>query len=104
MADIDQAQAWKRFADELHINIDTPCDIVLHGGTRIRAAAHVKDFGGRSGMVVDPARTSNSYVEYLLQSLKAILQAKGKGSAQANINLATFENERFPFPPKQVQR
>lgn len=55
------------------------------------------------GMVVDPARTSNSYVEYLLQSLKAVLQAKGKGSAQANINLATFENERFPFPPKAVQ-
>lgn len=55
------------------------------------------------GMVVDPARTSNSYVEYLLQSLKAVLQAKGKGSAQANINLATFENERFPFPPKEVQ-
>lgn len=55
------------------------------------------------GMVVDPARTSNSYVEYLLQSLKAVLQAKGKGSAQANINLATFENERFPFPPKDIQ-
>ena len=55
------------------------------------------------GMVVDPARTSNSYVEYLLQSLKAVFQAKGKGSAQANINLATFENERFPFPPKDVQ-
>ena len=55
------------------------------------------------GMVVDPARTSNSYVEYLLQSLKGVLQAKGKGSAQANINLATFENERFPFPPKDVQ-
>jgi len=55
------------------------------------------------GMVVDPARTSNSYVEYLLQSLKAVLQSKGKGSAQANINLATFENERFPFPPKDVQ-
>ena len=55
------------------------------------------------GMVVDPVRTSNSYVEYLLQSLKAVLQAKGKGSAQANINLATFENERFPFPPLDVQ-
>lgn len=55
------------------------------------------------GMVVDPARTSNSYVEYLLQSLKAVLQEKGKGSAQANINLATFENERFPFPHKDVQ-
>lgn len=55
------------------------------------------------GMVVDPVRVSSRYVEYLLQSLKAVLQAKGKGSAQANINLATFEHERFPFPPKDVQ-
>lgn len=55
------------------------------------------------GMVVDPATTSNSYTEYLLQSLKASLQAKGKGSAQDNLNLAAFENERFPFPPEVVQ-
>jgi type I restriction enzyme, S subunit len=55
------------------------------------------------GMVVDPARTSFKYVEYLLQSLKALLQSKGKGSAQANINLATFENERFPFPDLATQ-
>jgi type I restriction enzyme S subunit len=55
------------------------------------------------GIVVDPARTSNNYVEFLLQSLRAILQAKGKGSAQANLNLAAFENEHFPFPPIEVQ-
>jgi type I restriction enzyme S subunit len=55
------------------------------------------------GMVVDPNRTSNSYAEYLLQSLKAVLQAKGKGSAQDNLNLAAFENEQFPFPPNEVQ-
>lgn len=55
------------------------------------------------GVVVDPEKTSNSYVEYLLQSLKASLQAKGKGSAQDNLNLAAFENERFPFPSKSVQ-
>ena len=55
------------------------------------------------GMVVDPNRTSSSYAEYLLQSLKAVLQAKGKGSAQDNLNLAAFENERFPFPPKAIQ-
>ena len=28
----------------------------------------------------------------------------GKGSAQANINLGTFENERFPFPPLKEQQ
>lgn len=55
------------------------------------------------GMVVDPARTSFKYVEYLLQSLKALLQSKGKGSAQANINLATFEHEKFPFPGLATQ-
>jgi type I restriction enzyme S subunit len=56
------------------------------------------------GMVVDPTKTSRHYVEYLLQSFKSTLQAKGKGSAQANINLATFENERFPFPPLRKQQ
>jgi type I restriction enzyme S subunit len=33
-----------------------------------------------------------------LQSFKVRIQALGKGSAQANINMGTFENERFPFP------
>ncbi len=28
----------------------------------------------------------------------------GKGSAQANINMGTFENERFPFPPVSQQK
>ena len=28
----------------------------------------------------------------------------GKGSAQANINMGTFEHERFPFPPVAEQR
>jgi type I restriction enzyme S subunit len=56
------------------------------------------------GMVVDDKQTSNAYVEYLLQSVKARIKAKGKGSAQDNINLATFENELFPFPSLDVQR
>ncbi|MGV9802016.1 restriction endonuclease subunit S [Mycobacterium sp. NPDC003449] len=55
------------------------------------------------GVVVDPEKTSHYYVEYLLQSLKSNLAAKGQGSAQANINLATFENERFPFPSLEEQ-
>lgn len=56
------------------------------------------------GMVVNPKDADSDFVEYLLQSFKAVLQAKGKGSAQDNINLGTFENERFPFPPVEDQR
>lgn len=55
------------------------------------------------GMVVDKKKTNNQFVEYLLQSFKAVLKAKGKGSAQDNINLGTFENQTFPFPELKVQ-
>lgn len=37
-------------------------------------------------------------------SFKVRLQAKGKGSAQANVNMGTFENERFPFPSVTEQK
>jgi len=50
------------------------------------------------GAVVDEDQTSTKFLAYLLQSFRTRLQALGKGSAQANINLGTFENERFPFP------
>lgn len=50
------------------------------------------------GIVVNDKITTNEYVEYLLQAVKARIKAKSKGSAQDNINLATFENEHFPFP------
>jgi type I restriction enzyme, S subunit len=56
------------------------------------------------GIVVDDKITSNNFVEYLLQSVKARIKAKGQGSAQDNINLATFENERFPFPSLEQQK
>jgi type I restriction enzyme S subunit len=55
------------------------------------------------GIVVNNKITSNDFVEYLLQAVKAKIKAKGKGSAQDNINLATFENERFPFPSLDQQ-
>jgi type I restriction enzyme, S subunit len=54
--------------------------------------------------VVDETKTTNHFVEYLLQSVKAHLKAQGKGSAQDNINLATFENRLFPFPPLDEQQ
>lgn len=56
------------------------------------------------GIVVNHELTSNNFVEYLLQAVKARIKAKGKGSAQDNINLATFENEKFPFPSFDQQR
>ena len=55
------------------------------------------------GIVADETQTTNDFVEYLLQSMKARIKAKGKGSAQDNINLATFENELFPFPSLEEQ-
>jgi type I restriction enzyme S subunit len=55
------------------------------------------------GMVVDPKQTTNDFVEYLLRSVQAQLKAAGKGSAQDNINLATFEDRAFPFPELEEQ-
>jgi len=57
------------------------------------------------GVVVDPKVTTIRYIEYLLQSFKTILKAKGQGSAQDNINMGTFENMVFPFPSvdKQIE-
>ena len=55
------------------------------------------------GVVVDKEQTSSKYIEYMLGTFKAALKAKGKGSAQDNINLGTFENERFPFPDLETQ-
>jgi type I restriction enzyme S subunit len=56
------------------------------------------------GVVPNPKEADIGFVEYLLQSFKARLQALGKGSAQANINMGTFENERFPFPTVTEQK
>ncbi len=56
------------------------------------------------GVVPNPAEAEVGFVEYLLQSFKVRIQALGQGSAQANINMGTFENERFPFPPVAEQR
>jgi len=56
------------------------------------------------GVVANPKEADVGFVEYLLQSFKVRLQAKGKGSAQANINVGTFENERFPFPSVAEQK
>ena len=51
------------------------------------------------GLQVDPKKADLDFVYYLLQYFKTELQKLGKGSAQDNINLGTFENRLFPFPP-----
>ena len=55
------------------------------------------------GVVVNEAKTSAKYLEYMLQTVKSELKAQGKGSAQDNINIGTFENARFPFPDLNTQ-
>lgn len=56
------------------------------------------------GIEVNEKFADRDFVEYLLQSFKVRIQALGKGSAQANINMGTFENELFPFPPVKKQQ
>jgi type I restriction enzyme S subunit len=56
------------------------------------------------GVVANPQEANVGFIEYLLQSFKVHIQAMGKGSAQANINMGTFENERFPFPSVTEQQ
>jgi type I restriction enzyme S subunit len=56
------------------------------------------------GVVANPKEADVGFIEYLLQSFKVRLQAMGKGSAQDNINMGTFENERFPFPSVTEQK
>lgn len=55
------------------------------------------------GITVDQKKANNKFLEYLLQSFKSHLQAQGKGSAQDNINMGTFENQLFPFPNLEKQ-
>lgn len=55
------------------------------------------------GISVNERIANNEYVEYLLQSFKAFLKEKGKGTARDNINMGTFENQLFPFPALEKQ-
>lgn len=55
------------------------------------------------GLVVDENIANRDYAFYALQFMKAELQAQGKGSAQDNINLGTFQSQYFPFPELLIQ-
>lgn len=50
------------------------------------------------GLVIDSNKADPNYTYYSLQFLKSKLQELGKGSAQDNINLGTFQKQLFPFP------
>lgn len=56
------------------------------------------------GVVPDPEEADAGFLEYLFQSWRSRIQSMGKGSAQANINLGTFKNLKFPLPPISEQR
>lgn len=56
------------------------------------------------GFEVDVKKADLNFAYYLLQYFKAELQKLGKGSAQDNINLGTFENQYFPFPTLKEQQ
>jgi type I restriction enzyme S subunit len=55
------------------------------------------------GMVPRPGESTPYYVEYMLRYFAKELKLQGKGSAQDNINLATFEHAKFPFPSLERQ-
>lgn len=56
------------------------------------------------GMICDREVTFPEYVEFMLRYFAVDLKAQGKGSAQDNINLGTFERSVFPFPSLERQR
>ncbi|MBX3164884.1 MAG: restriction endonuclease subunit S [Bacteroidetes bacterium] len=56
------------------------------------------------GFEVDEKKADLNFAYYLLQYFKAELQKLGKGSAQDNINLGTFETQYFPFPSLEEQQ
>mgnify|MGYP000884489192 CR=1 FL=1 len=56
------------------------------------------------GAVLKPDLMDPEFLEYLIQADKATLQAKGKGTAQDNINLGTFRSHPYPVPPLPEQQ
>jgi type I restriction enzyme S subunit len=56
------------------------------------------------GLVVDDQQADAEYVQFVLSFFKAFLKEKGKGTARDNINIGTFESQRFPFPGVAMQK
>ena len=56
------------------------------------------------GFVADINKVDKMFVFYSLIHYQQELKKQGKGSAQDNINLGTFEKNKFPFPSLQEQQ
>ena len=56
------------------------------------------------GLVVDHSKADVEFIYYSLLFTQKILKAKGKGSAQDNINQGTFEDMKFKFPDLDMQK
>lgn len=83
---------------------------VLRPSSSIKEFAHSRRYPKNArvpdsviGIIVNEHLADHEYVEYLLQSFKAVLKEKGKGTARDNINVGTFESQTFPFPKLAVQ-
>jgi type I restriction enzyme S subunit len=55
------------------------------------------------GLQIDPQKANLDFTYYLLQHYRTELQKLGKGSAQDNLNLGSFDNLYFPFPSVKEQ-
>jgi len=62
-----EVQFWKRAAQDLGIEIETPSRLALPGGANLYISALVKHFGFRRGMVVD---ADYSVISPHIQALK----------------------------------
>ncbi|MBN1086254.1 restriction endonuclease subunit S [Erwinia aphidicola] len=56
------------------------------------------------GFIPDTTKTNIDYVFYTLSHYQRRLKHIGEGSVQDNINLGTFEDIEFPFPPIAEQK
>lgn len=56
------------------------------------------------GFVADRNKVDKKFVYFSLLNYQQELKKQGKGSAQDNINLGTFEKNTFPFPPLSEQQ
>lgn len=55
------------------------------------------------GFRANHEKANTDFVFFTLLNYKSILQSLSKGAAQDNINLGTFEKQRFPFPNIEKQ-
>ena len=77
---LNQVDAWNKVAAALGIKVDAPCKVQFPDGTRVRATAHVKQFGAKNGMIVDPDWD-------ILEPYAKVLEAYGYGFSAIEIDL-----------------